>query len=109
MISPPRFRGKLKTVIAAAILRHLHAVISTGRTWDPAIATHGSRPLSRAAGTNPIQLCRDRRQARHPTRSLTQTTHADVSASRAVARAVALSGLRVGLQAGRLTNGRVVA
>ena len=44
MSSPPRFRGKLKTVIAAAILRHLHAVISTGRTWDPAIATHGTRP-----------------------------------------------------------------
>jgi transposase len=33
-----------QTVIAAAILRHLHAVITTGRSWDPAIATHGSRP-----------------------------------------------------------------
>jgi transposase len=32
-----------QTVIAAAILRHLHAVISTGQNWDPAIATHGSR------------------------------------------------------------------
>jgi hypothetical protein len=32
-----------QTVIAAAILRHLHAVITTGRRWDPAIATHGSR------------------------------------------------------------------
>ena len=32
-----------QTVIAAAILRHLHAVITTGRTWDPAIATHGTR------------------------------------------------------------------
>ena len=32
-----------QTVIAAAILRHLHAVITTCRTWDPAIATHGSR------------------------------------------------------------------
>ena len=32
-----------QTVIAAAILRHLHAVITTGRTWDPAIATHGRR------------------------------------------------------------------
>jgi hypothetical protein len=28
-------------VIAAAILRHLHAVVTTGRRWDPAIATHG--------------------------------------------------------------------
>jgi len=29
-------------VIAAAILRHLHAVITTGQRWDPAIATHGT-------------------------------------------------------------------
>ena len=33
-----------QTVIAAAILRHLHAVITTGQAWDPAIATHGTRP-----------------------------------------------------------------
>jgi transposase len=32
-----------QTVIAAAILRHLHAVITTGQAWDPAIAAHGSR------------------------------------------------------------------
>jgi transposase len=32
-----------QTVIAAAILRHLHAVITTGRAWDPAAATHGTR------------------------------------------------------------------
>ena len=31
-----------QTVIAAAILRHLHAVITTGRAWDPLIATHGT-------------------------------------------------------------------
>jgi hypothetical protein len=30
-------------VIAAAILRHLHAVITTGQAWDPAIATHGTQ------------------------------------------------------------------
>ena len=30
-----------QTVIAAAILRHLHAVITTGTAWDPNIATHG--------------------------------------------------------------------
>ena len=30
-----------QSVIAAAILRHLHAVITTGRAWDPEIATHG--------------------------------------------------------------------
>jgi transposase len=29
-----------QTVIAAAIPRHLHAVITTGHAWDPAIATH---------------------------------------------------------------------
>jgi transposase len=32
-----------QTVIAAAILRHLHAVITTGTAWNPAIATHGTR------------------------------------------------------------------
>jgi len=32
-----------QTVIAAAILRHLHAVITTGQAWDPEIATHGTR------------------------------------------------------------------
>jgi transposase len=29
-------------VIAAAILRHLHAVVTTGQAWDPDIATHGT-------------------------------------------------------------------
>jgi transposase len=37
-----------QTVIAAAILRHLHAVITTGQTWNPTIATHGSRTHSGA-------------------------------------------------------------
>jgi len=32
-----------QTVIAAAILRQLHAVVTTGRAWNPAIATHGTR------------------------------------------------------------------
>jgi transposase len=32
-----------QTVIAATILRHLHAVITTGQAWDPVIATHGTR------------------------------------------------------------------
>jgi transposase len=35
-------------VIAGAILRHLHAVITTGRTWDPEIATHGTRKSNMA-------------------------------------------------------------
>src|SRR5262252_7964272 len=35
-----------QTVIAAAILRHLHAVITTGRAWDPITATHGTRRAS---------------------------------------------------------------
>jgi transposase len=33
-----------QTVIAAAILRHLHAVITTGRARDPSVATHGTQP-----------------------------------------------------------------
>jgi transposase len=32
-----------QAVIAAAILRQLHAVITTGRKWDPVIATHGTK------------------------------------------------------------------
>jgi hypothetical protein len=31
-----------QAVIAAAILRQLYAVITTGRKWDPFIATHGT-------------------------------------------------------------------
>jgi transposase len=31
-----------QAVIAAAILRQLHAVITTGQRWNPAIATHGT-------------------------------------------------------------------
>jgi transposase len=31
-----------QTVIAAAILRQLHAVITTGQPWDPHIAAHGT-------------------------------------------------------------------
>ena len=31
-----------QAVIAAAILRHLHAVITTGQRWDPVIATNGT-------------------------------------------------------------------
>jgi transposase len=32
-----------QTAIAAAILRHVHAVITTGQAWDPVVATHGTR------------------------------------------------------------------
>jgi transposase len=35
-----------QAVIAAAILRHLHAVVTTGHRWDPAIATHGTKRLA---------------------------------------------------------------
>jgi transposase len=38
-----------QTVIAAAILRHLHAVITTGKAWDPTIATHGARARTEPA------------------------------------------------------------
>ncbi len=31
-----------QSVIAGAILRHLHAVITTSTAWDPVIATHGT-------------------------------------------------------------------
>jgi transposase len=35
-----------QTIIAAAILRQLHAVITTGQAWDPATAAHGTRRKS---------------------------------------------------------------
>jgi transposase len=38
-----------QTVIAAAILRHLHAIITTGQRWDPMIATHGTRTATPTA------------------------------------------------------------
>jgi transposase len=43
-----RERNKLKptqaqTVMGAAVLRQLHAVITTGRAWDPDIAIHGTK------------------------------------------------------------------
>jgi transposase len=37
-----------QTVIAAAILRQLHAIITTGQAWDPVTAVHGTRRRSRA-------------------------------------------------------------
>ncbi len=33
--------GQAHAVLAGALLRHLHAVITTGQRWDPAIATSG--------------------------------------------------------------------
>ncbi len=40
-----------QAVIAATILRHLHAVITTGQPWDPVLATHGTKnpPVTIAA------------------------------------------------------------
>jgi transposase len=37
--------------VAAAILRQLYAVITTGHAWDPDIATHGTR--RKTAGASP--------------------------------------------------------
>jgi transposase len=34
-----------QTVVAAAILRQLHAVITTGQRCDPLLATHGTGTL----------------------------------------------------------------
>jgi uncharacterized protein (DUF2345 family) len=33
--------GQAHAVLAAALLRHLHAVITSGQRWDPAIASSG--------------------------------------------------------------------
>ena len=32
-----------QAAVAAALLRQLHAVVTTGKRWDPEIATHGTR------------------------------------------------------------------
>jgi transposase len=47
VIATTREQNKLtvtqaQAVIAAAILRQLHAVVTTSRAWNPAIATHGA-------------------------------------------------------------------
>jgi transposase len=38
-----------QAAIAASILRHLHAVITTGCRWDPQTATHGTRTTTSSA------------------------------------------------------------
>jgi hypothetical protein len=75
-----------QTVIAAAILRHLHAVITTGQRRDPLLATHGTRPVHPtmiAAQTHPASARVTNPEAggrgTDPNR-LTKTTHADVRA-----------------------------
>jgi transposase len=35
-----------QTIVAAAILRQLHAVVTTGQAWDPDVAAHGLRPVT---------------------------------------------------------------
>jgi hypothetical protein len=44
----------------AKILRHLHAVITTGQRWDPLSATHGTRrravlPIAADIGRRPVE------------------------------------------------------
>jgi transposase len=38
-----------QAAIAASVLRHLHAVITTGFRWDPQTATHGTRTTTSSA------------------------------------------------------------
>lgn len=33
-----------QAAVAAALLRQLHAIVTTGQAWDPVIATRGTRP-----------------------------------------------------------------
>jgi Transposase IS116/IS110/IS902 family. len=47
-----------QTVIAAAILRQLHAVITTGQAWDPATAAHGTRPPNGHSPPDPPARCK---------------------------------------------------
>ncbi|MGI4896571.1 MAG: transposase [Janthinobacterium lividum] len=36
-------KTQAQAALAASLLRQLHAVVTTGRAWDPVIATHGTR------------------------------------------------------------------
>jgi transposase len=56
-----------QTVIAAAILRQLHAVITTGQEWDPATAAHGTRRNSRRP--NPITAMQGQTSDEAPARA----------------------------------------
>ena len=38
--------AQAQTIVAAAILRQLYAVVATGQAWDPDIAAHGTRRLA---------------------------------------------------------------
>ena len=38
-----------QAAIAAALLRHLHAVVTTGQRWDPDIAAYGIRSTARTS------------------------------------------------------------
>jgi transposase len=69
-----REHNKLKptqaqTVIAAAILRHLHAVITTGRAWDPQIASGAARKTSVTLAAGP-RYPGDDHSSRRPGRAL---------------------------------------
>jgi hypothetical protein len=35
-----------QAIVAAAILRQLYAVVTTGQAWDPDVAAHGLRPVT---------------------------------------------------------------
>jgi hypothetical protein len=64
LTKPSRRTDKLtptqaQTVIAAAILRQLHVTITTGRAWDPDIATHGT-------GQRPDRSCLSLHDHRSP-------------------------------------------
>jgi transposase len=41
--------GQAHAVLAAALLRQLHAVITTGQRWDPVIAAGGRKGQQQAA------------------------------------------------------------
>ncbi|MGI4896761.1 MAG: hypothetical protein ACRYF3_16770 [Janthinobacterium lividum] len=39
----PADDDQAQAALPAALLRQLHALVTTGRAWDPVIATHGTR------------------------------------------------------------------
>ncbi|MFE3280915.1 IS110 family transposase, partial [Nocardia sp. NPDC059239] len=56
-------RAQAEAALAAAILRHLHAVVTTGQRWNAEIATHGrSKPSMTSTGLPRLRLTPDLRR-----------------------------------------------
>lgn len=77
-----------QAAIAAAIMRHLHAVVTTGQPWDPHIATHGTKPAPTRSLRPPERRSSSGRSGRAP-RGI--ETHCDLACNHGQPRPVVTS------------------